>query len=147
MAKLIREKVGRSFGYEWTSMAYQEEKCEFVHLHHLYTGHRGGFPDPAAQYESWTDPFAVIMGLPIALLGVVIGVMVMNLPISVYTQIGVVLLIAPAAKKCHPDRRIRPGLPGCRQVDRRIGDRRRTRRLRPILMTSFAFILGTLSRW
>ena len=127
MAKLIREKVGRSFGYEWTSMAYQEENASSSTSIIFILAIVVAFLILAAQYESWTDPFAVIMGLPIALLGVVIGVMVMNLPISVYTQIGVVLLIALAAKKCHPDRRIRPGLPGCRQVDRRIGDRRRTR--------------------
>ena len=98
MAKLIREKVGRSFGYEWTSMAYQEENASSSTSIIFILAIVVAFLILAAQYESWTDPFAVIMGLPIALLGVVIGVMVMNLPISVYTQIGVVLLIALAAK-------------------------------------------------
>lgn len=142
MAKLIREKVGRSFGYEWTSMAYQEENASSSTSIIFILAIVVAFLILAAQYESWTDPFAVIMGLPIALLGVVIGVMVMNLPISVYTQIGVVLSDCPGGEKCYPDRRIRP-VPGCRQVDRRIGDRRRTRTSPPILMTSFAFILGT----
>ena len=89
MAKLIREKVGRSFGYEWTSMAYQEENASSSTSIIFILAIVVAFLILAAQYESWTDPFAVIMGLPIALLGVVIGVMVMNLPISVYTQIGV----------------------------------------------------------
>ena len=83
------------------------------------------------------------MGLPIALLGVVIGVMFMNLPISVYTQIGIILLIALTAKNAilivefardyHNEGKsiYEAALEGGRV------------RLRPILMTSFAFILGT----
>ena len=61
-------------------------KCEFVTSIIFILAIVVAFLILAAQYESWTDPFAVIMGLPIALLGVVIGVMVMNLPISVYTK-------------------------------------------------------------
>lgn len=79
-------------------MAYQEENASSSTSIIFILAIVVAFLILAAQYESWTDPFAVIMGLPIALLGVVIGVMVMNLPISVYTQIGVVLLIALAAK-------------------------------------------------
>ena len=62
----------------------------------------------AAQYESWTSPFAVIMGLPIALLGVVIGYLVMNLPISVYTQIGIILLIGSATSNLNDLIRFHP---------------------------------------
>ena len=52
----------------------------------------------SAQYESWTSPLAAIMGLPIALLGAIIGCWVMGVPVSVYTQIGIILLIALSAK-------------------------------------------------
>lgn len=144
MGKLIKEKTGRSFGYEWTSMAYQEENSSSATSLVFILAILVAYLILAAQYESWTNPVAVIMGLPIALLGVVIGVMVMNLPVSVYTQIGIVLLIALAAKNAilivefardyHASGKsiTEAALEGGRV------------RLRPILMTSFAFILGTL---
>ena len=96
----------------------------------------------AAQYESWTSPFAVIMGLPIALLGVVIGCLTMNLPISVYTQIGIILLIALTAKNAilivEFARDYRTAGKPISEAAIEAGKVR----LRPILMTSFAFILG-----
>lgn len=144
MAKLIKEKAGNSFGYEWTSMAYQEENASSTTSLIFVLAIIVAFLILAAQYESWKDPFAVIMGLPIALLGVVIGVIVMNLPISVYTQIGVVLLIALAAKNAilivEFARDYRTSGKSAEEAALEGG----RVRLRPILMTSFAFILGTL---
>lgn len=144
MAKLIKEKAGNSFGYEWTSMAYQEENASSTTSLIFVLAIIVAFLILAAQYESWKDPFAVIMGLPIALLGVVIGVIVMNLPISVYTQIGVVLLIALAAKNAilivEFARDYRASGKSAEEAALEGG----RVRLRPILMTSFAFILGTL---
>lgn len=52
----------------------------------------------AAQYESWTNPIAVILSLPTAILGTVLGCIVMSLSISIYSQIGLILLIALSAK-------------------------------------------------
>lgn len=144
MAKLIREKAGNSFGYEWTSMAYQEENASSTTSIVFILAIVVAFLILAAQYESWTDPFAVIMGLPIALLGVVIGVMVMDLPISVYTQIGVVLLIALAAKNAILIVEFaRDYRASGKSIEESAIEGGRVR-LRPILMTSFAFILGTL---
>lgn len=143
MGRLIQEKAGRSFGYQWTSMAYQEENASSTTSLVFILAILVAFLILSAQYESWTSPVAVIMGLPIALLGVVLGVMIMGLPISVYTQIGIVLLIALTAKNAilivefardyHASGKsiTEAALEGGRV------------RLRPILMTSFAFILGT----
>lgn len=143
MTKLIQEKTGRSFGYEWTSMAYQEENASSTTSIVFILAILVAFLILAAQYESWTDPFAVIMGLPIALLGVVIGVMVMNLPISVYTQIGIVLLIALAAKNAILIVEFaRDYRASGKSIEESAIEGGRIR-LRPILMTSFAFILGT----
>ncbi len=144
MSKLIEDKAGQQYGYEWTSMAYQEVNASSATTLIFLLAIVVAYLILAAQYESWTDPFAVIMGLPIALLGVVIGVMVMNLPISVYTQIGVVLLIALAAKNAilivefARDYRAEG-----KSIEESAIEGGRVR-LRPILMTSFAFILGTL---
>ena len=52
----------------------------------------------AAQYESWTDPVAVVVTTPTAILGAIIGCMFMNQSISIYTQIGIILLLGMAAK-------------------------------------------------
>ena len=52
----------------------------------------------AAQYESWIDPVAVILTVPIALVGIVIALAVRRFPVDLYTQIGLVLMIALAAK-------------------------------------------------
>lgn len=143
MEDLIKTKAGNSFGYEWTSMAYQETSASSTTSLVFILAILVAYLILAAQYESWTNPVAVIMGLPIALMGVVIGVIVMNLPISVYTQIGIVLLIALTAKNAilivefardyHASGKsiTEAALEGGRV------------RLRPILMTSFAFILGT----
>ena len=96
----------------------------------------------AAQYESWTSPFAVIMGLPIALLGVVIGYLVMNLPISVYTQIGIILLIALTAKNAILIVEFARDYRAAGKPISEAAIEAGKVRLRPILMTSFAFILG-----
>lgn len=144
MAKLIQEKAGRSFGYEWTSMAYQEKNASSDTSAIFILAILVAFLILAAQYESWTDPMAVIMGLPIALLGVVVGVMLMNLPISVYTQIGIVLLIALAAKNAILIVEFaRDYRAAGKSIEESAIEGGRVR-LRPILMTSFAFILGTL---
>lgn len=144
MAKLIQEKAGRSFGYEWTSMAYQEKNASSDTSIIFILAILVAFLILAAQYESWTDPMAVIMGLPIALLGVIIGVMLMNLPISVYTQIGIILLIALAAKNAILIVEFaRDYRAAGKSIEESAIEGGRIR-LRPILMTSFAFILGTL---
>lgn len=143
MAQLIQEKTGRSFGYQWTSMAYQEENASSTTSLVFVLAILVAFLILAAQYESWTDPVAVIMGLPIALLGVVIGVMIMNLPISVYTQIGIVLLIALTAKNAILIVEFaRDYRAAGKSIEESAIEGGRVR-LRPILMTSFAFILGT----
>ena len=144
MARLIQDKAGHNFGYEWTSMAYQEENASSTTSIVFILAIIVAFLILAAQYESWTDPFAVIMGLPIALLGVVIGVIIMDLPISVYTQIGVVLLIALAAKNAILIVEFaRDYRAAGKSIEESAIEGGRVR-LRPILMTSFAFILGTL---
>lgn len=143
MTRLIQDKAGHNFGYEWTSMAYQEENASSTTSIVFILAIVVAFLILAAQYESWTDPFAVIMGLPIALLGVVIGVIVMDLPISVYTQIGVVLLIALAAKSHFDCEFARDYRAAGKSIEESAIEGGRVR-LRPILMTSFAFILGTL---
>ena len=98
----------------------------------------------AAQYESWTDPLAVVITTPTAILGTVIGCIFLNQSISIYTQIGIILLLGMAAKNAiliveyAMDYR-KQGMP-VRQAAERAGDVR----LRPILMTALAFVFGVM---
>lgn len=144
MGRLIEEKAGRSFGYQWTSMAYQEENASSTTSLVFILAILVAFLILSAQYESWTSPVAVIMGLPIALLGVVLGVMIMGLPISVYTQIGIVLLIALTAKNAILIVEFARDYHASGKSITEAAIEGGRVRLRPILMTSFAFILGTL---
>lgn len=98
----------------------------------------------SAQYESWTSPIAAIMGLPIALLGAILGCFVMGVPVSIYTQIGIILLIALSAKNgiliVEFARDYHKAGNPIREAALEAGHVR----LRPILMTSFAFVLGVM---
>ncbi len=98
----------------------------------------------AAQYESWSLPFSVLLGTPIAVMGAFLGLLIRGFENNVYAQIGLVMLIGLAAKNAilivefaktkfeEGDPIVKAALDGARL------------RLRPILMTAFAFILGTV---
>ncbi len=96
----------------------------------------------AAQYESWLTPAAVILVVPLALLGTVAAVAIRGMDINIYTQIGIVLIIALASKNAilivEFARELRAKGEGI--IDSAVKASRL--RFRPILMTSFAFILG-----
>ena len=142
MQELVSQQLGEEFGYEWTSVAYQETQAgsttTIVFLMALLVAFL------AAQYESWTSPVAAIMGLPVALLGAMIGCFVMGTPVSIYTQIGIILLIALSAKNgiliVEFARDFRAEGNSIRDAAYEAGHVR----LRPILMTSFAFVLGVM---
>ena len=144
MEELTRNVLGTNFGYSWTSEAYQETQSSSSVSLIFVLAIVIVILVLAAQYESWTSPIAVILSLPLALLGVVLGCMVMSLPISIYSQIGIVLLIALSAKNAILIVEF--------AIDYRNNGESITQasieagrvRLRPILMTSFAFILGVM---
>ena len=131
-----------NIGYEWSGLTLQEKKSE---------GQAGlifgmavvfVFLLLAAQYESWSLPFAVLLSVPTVILGTMIGLLLRNFEMNVYAQVGLVMLIGLAAKnailivefaKMKRDEgqpTLQAALEGAKL------------RLRPILMTSFAFILG-----
>ena len=143
--KLVKEKLGNNFALSWTGMAKQQkESGSSVTIIFALAIVLVVFV-LAAQYESWTDPIAVILSMPTAILGTVLGCWIMNETISIYTQIGVILLIALSAKNAiltvefARDYRYKEGVP-IKQAAIEAG----RLRLRPILMTSFAFVIGVL---
>jgi HAE1 family hydrophobic/amphiphilic exporter-1 len=128
---------------EWTAMSYQERlvgnQMFFVFAMALLLV----YLVLAGQYESWYAPLAVIFSVPLALTGPVLVLRALHIDNNLYTQIGIVLLIALSAKNAilivevARELRVREGRP---LFDAAVGGA--MARLRPILMTSFAFILG-----
>lgn len=144
MEELIQEELGENFGYEWTSVAYQETKAGSTTMLIFGMALLVAFLVLSAQYESWTSPLAALMGLPIALLGAILGCFIMGVPVSIYTQIGIILLIALSAKNgiliVEFARDFHAAGNSIRESSLEAGHVR----LRPILMTSFAFVLGVM---
>ncbi len=144
MEEVAASTLPPGFGYEWTGTTYQEKEAE---------GHEGvifGFAGVlvflflAALYESWSIPFAVMMAIPLGIFGALAAVWLRSYPYDIYTQIGIVTLIGLAAKNAIlivEFARMRRE-EGHSIVEAAIDAARL--RLRPILMTSFAFILGVV---
>jgi hydrophobe/amphiphile efflux-1 (HAE1) family protein len=144
MKQLAETTLPSGFSFEWTDLSYQQ----------VTGGNTGLLVFPicvlfvylvlAAQYGSWSLPFAVILIVPMCLLAATIGVRVMGQDVNILTQIGFVVLVGLAAKNAilivEFARDIE--LEGKTRLDAVIEACRL--RLRPILMTSFAFILGVL---
>ncbi|MEY9125949.1 efflux RND transporter permease subunit [Bradyrhizobium yuanmingense] len=142
--QLANDTLPSGFTFEWTDLSYQQ----------VTGGNAGLYVFPicvlfvylvlAAQYGSWTLPFAVILIVPMCLLAATIGVRIMGQDVNILTQIGFVVLVGLAAKNAilivefardienEGKPRLEAVIDACRL------------RLRPILMTSFAFILGVL---
>ena len=144
MEQLAKAKLPADIGFEWTGMSYQEKLVGNQAIFVFLLSSLLVFLVLAAQYESWTSPAAVILAVPLALLGTGLALTIRGFDNNVYTQIGLVLLIALASKNAiliveQAREFIAEGQP---LVEATIESSRR--RFRPILMTSFAFILGTV---
>ncbi|MCX6927685.1 MAG: efflux RND transporter permease subunit [Verrucomicrobia bacterium] len=144
MEEVFKESMPPGMGFDYLGMSFQENKaaqgvspmvifgfsllCVFLIL--------------AAQYESWSLPFSVLLGTPIAVFGAFAGLMVGHYENNIYAQIGLVMLIGLAAKNAiliveFAKMGYDQGKP---LIDATLEGAKL--RLRPILMTSFAFILG-----
>jgi multidrug efflux pump subunit AcrB len=144
MEEIANTVLPQGFGFEWTGTTYQEKQAQ---------GNEGAifgfaavlvFLFLSALYESWSIPFAVLLALPLGMFGALLGVFLRSYPYDIYTQIGIVTLIGLAAKNAilivefakeshEHGKSIRDAAMEAAHL-----------RLRPILMTSFAFILGVL---
>jgi HAE1 family hydrophobic/amphiphilic exporter-1/multidrug efflux pump len=141
---LATQGLPQGYGYEWTSIAYQEKQA-------------GGTQGPifgmamifvflvlAAQYESWAVPFSVLLGLPIGVFGAFLGVNLLGLENNVYVQIGIVALMGLAAKNAilivefaKENHEKGMSLATAATEGAKL-------RFRPIMMTALAFILGVI---
>jgi len=98
MEQLADRKLPTSMGYEWTGMSFQEKQVGSEAILVFGLAIILVFLVLAAQYESWANPAAVIMVVPLAVLGTVVALLMKGADNNVYTQIGVVLLIGLASK-------------------------------------------------
>jgi HAE1 family hydrophobic/amphiphilic exporter-1 len=144
MQRVAASVLPRDFGYEWTGITFQELKAGSVASLIFGLAIVFVFLILAAQYESWTMPFMVLLAVPLALFGALLALFVRGMQIDVYSQIGFVMLIGLAAKNAilivEFARRRRAEGYGIVEAAMEAG----RLRLRPILMTAFAFILGVV---
>jgi hydrophobe/amphiphile efflux-1 (HAE1) family protein len=144
MERAAATVLPRDFGFEWTGITFQELKAGSIASIVFTLAIVFVFLILAAQYESWSMPFMVLLAVPLALFGALLALWLRGKQIDVYSQIGFVMLIGLAAKNAiliveFAKRRREEGL----DVVEAAMEAARLR-LRPILMTAFAFILGVV---
>lgn len=144
MEEIMEKVVGPSMGYAWTGEALQETQSGTTITVTLLFAVIITILVLAAQYESWTDPVAVVITTPTAILGTVLGCIFLSQSISIYTQIGIILLLGMAAKNAiliveYASDYRKAGKP-IRQAAEDAGNVR----FRPILMTALAFVFGVM---
>ncbi len=142
MEAVAADILPNTMGYEWTGNAYQEIKAGNVLPYIFVLALLMVFLCLAAQYESWSMPFVVILAVPLAMLGALGAQALRGLSNDLYCQIGLIMLIGLASKNAiliveFARRRRAEGL----SIEEAAIEAARIR-LRPILMTAFAFILG-----
>jgi multidrug efflux pump len=144
MGTLAERELPAAMGFEWTELALQQVLAGNTAVFVFALGALLVFMVLAAQYESWSLPLAIILIVPMCLLAAIVGVWLVGGDNNIFTQIGLVVLIGLAAKNAilivefakqledEGKGRVEAAVEACRV------------RLRPILMTSFAFILGVV---
>ncbi len=98
MEQISNEQLPDSMGYEWSGISYQQIKAGNQAPYIFALGGLFVYLFLSAQYESFRIPLAVMLSLPFALLGAIVGTMMRGLDNNIYTQIGIVLLIGMASK-------------------------------------------------
>jgi HAE1 family hydrophobic/amphiphilic exporter-1 len=142
MEEVAGEVLPRSMGYEWTGIAFQEKRVSGEAVAVFGLAVLLVYLVLAAQYESWLLPFAVILVVPLGLFGVVAALYLREFDNNIYTQIGIVLIIALASKNAILIVEFARELRLAGRTIRQAAVEAARLRFRPIIMTSFAFILG-----
>jgi HAE1 family hydrophobic/amphiphilic exporter-1 len=144
MEEVAERTLPAGTAFEWTELAFQERQAGDVAIYIFGLSVLFVFLALAAQYESWVLPFAIILIVPLSVLSALVGILIRGLDNNILTQIGLIVLIGLAAKNAilivefarqgeeHGHGPVEAAVEACRL------------RLRPILMTAFAFILGVV---
>ena len=145
MQEVADKVLPEGFGYEWTGTTLQEQKTGNQAIYIFSLSIVCVFLFMAALYESWIRPIVIILTVPLAMFCAIVGLWIYDMPLDVYGQIGLVMLIGLETKNAillvefAVEQRAKHGKSIIEAA--KISSRER---LRPILMTSFAFVMGVL---
>ena len=139
----LAQTMPDGFGYEWSGMSFQEKSSQGQIGYLIALAVLFGYLFLVAQYESWITPLPVLTSVAVAMLGALIGLFITGLPLSIYAQLGLILLVGLASKNAilvvefareEHDKNgaslVKAAMVGTKE------------RFRAILMTAFTFILG-----
>ena len=144
MEEIVHETLGRNFSYAWTGIAYQETQSgttiSFVFIFAIIMT----ILVLAAQYESWTSPIAVVLSMPMAILGTILGCIIMKQSLTIYTQIGLILLLGMSAKNAILIVEYAMDFRKAGVDIAKAAHDAGVIRFRPILMTACAFVFGVM---
>src|SRR5229473_816952 len=145
--EVARTTLPPEMGYDWADLSYQETKASGSATTAFALSLAFVFLILAALYESWSLPFSVLFSVPVAIFGAFIGLLLRGYDLDIYSQIGLIVLVGLGAKNAILIVEFARGelAKGKTLIDATLEGARL--RLRPILMTSFAFIAGCVPLW